>query len=64
MITALLVGLAAGFALATAGYELVVLRRVRREYVATRKALSELAPLRSSQPVRSDLSDSSPSLPL
>jgi hypothetical protein len=64
VIPALLIGAIVGFGLATAAYELWVLAPARREIENARRSIEALRPLVGSRPVRSDLSDSSPSLPL
>ena len=64
MIAGLFVGLGLGFAIATAGYELLVLAKIRRDHQRAKTALNGLRLFAPSKPVRSDLSDSSPSLPL
>jgi hypothetical protein len=64
VILAGIVGAIAGFSLATAAYELWVLAPARREIENARRSIEALRPLVGSRPIRSDLSDSSPSLPL
>jgi hypothetical protein len=63
-VTLLLGAAVVGFVIAVAGYEVFVLGPVRREIAKSRRDFDAIRPLVSATPIRSDLTDSTPSLPL
>jgi hypothetical protein len=60
----IVLGFAAGAAVAVAAYEILVLRGVRREIEECTQSLRRARLFVAQSPVKSNLSDSSPSLPL
>jgi hypothetical protein len=61
-VTPYFIGAVFGFAVAVIGYEVVVLGHVRREISNAKRSINALRPFASAKPVRSDLTDSTPSL--
>ncbi|NBW15465.1 MAG: hypothetical protein EBR82_46495 [Caulobacteraceae bacterium] len=59
-----LAGCAAGFVVSVVGYEIALVGPIIREIEKARRDFAALRPHVSATPVRSDLTDSTPSLPL